>query len=105
MFSAGRATGVQVRHDHGSRYMIETFQMELRFLGMMSSPAFLRAPESNGVAERFIRTSRSSYCGGARFRPSRISAAPSVIGCDSIMSSGSASGLGFAPRLRCGETS
>ncbi len=56
VFSAGRATGVQVRHDHGSQYMSEAFQTELRFLGMTSSPAFVRAPEGNGVAERFIRT-------------------------------------------------
>jgi transposase InsO family protein len=55
-FSPGSATGVQVRHDHGSQYMSDDFQTELRFLGMTSSPAFVRAPEGNGVAERFIRT-------------------------------------------------
>jgi transposase InsO family protein len=32
------------------------FQKELRFLGIESSPAFVRAPEGNGCAERFIRT-------------------------------------------------
>ena len=32
------------------------FQKELRFLGIGSSPAFVRAPEGNGCAERFIRT-------------------------------------------------
>ncbi len=36
--------------------MSEAFQAELRFLKMTSSPAFVRAPEGNGVAERFIRT-------------------------------------------------
>lgn len=55
-FSAGIATGVQVWHDHGSQYMSDDFQAELRFLGITSSPAFVRAPEGNGVAERFIRT-------------------------------------------------
>jgi transposase InsO family protein len=54
--AAGIATGVQVRHDHGSQYMSDDFQAELRFLGMTSSPAFVRAPEGNGIAERFIRT-------------------------------------------------
>ena len=54
--SAGIATGLQVRHDHGSQYMSDDFQAELRFLGVTSSPAFVRAPEGNGVAERFIRT-------------------------------------------------
>ncbi len=54
--SAGIATGLQVRHDHGSQYMSDDFQTELRFLGVTSSPAFVRAPEGNGVAERFMRT-------------------------------------------------
>ena len=54
--SAGIALGLQVRHDHGSQYMSDDFQAELRFLGVTSSPAFVRAPEGNGVAERFIRT-------------------------------------------------
>jgi transposase InsO family protein len=54
--TAGIAAGVQVRHDQGSQYMSDDFQAELRFLGMTSSPAFVRAPEGNGVAERFIRT-------------------------------------------------
>lgn len=54
--STGIAAGLQVRHDHGSQYMSDEFQAELRFLGITSSPAFVRAPEGNGVAERFIRT-------------------------------------------------
>ncbi len=36
--------------------MSDAFQSELRFLGINSSPAFVRAPEGNGCAERFIRT-------------------------------------------------
>jgi len=54
--AAGIATNLQVRHDHGSQYMSDDFQAELQFLGITSSPAFVRAPEGNGVAERFIRT-------------------------------------------------
>jgi putative transposase len=50
------AGGLAVRHDHGSQYMSDTFQTEMRFLGIQSSPAFVRAPEGNGCAERFIRT-------------------------------------------------
>ena len=41
---------------HGSQYMSDVFQKELAFLGIDSSPAFIRAPEGNGCAERFIRT-------------------------------------------------
>ena len=36
--------------------MSDDFQQELQFLGMSSSPSFVREPEGNGVAERFIRT-------------------------------------------------
>jgi len=50
------ARGLALRHDHGSQYMADAFQKELRFLGIDSSPAFVRAPEGNGCAERFIRT-------------------------------------------------
>jgi putative transposase len=55
-FAQGVAAGLAVRHDHGSQYMSDAFQKELRFLGIESSPAFVRAPEGNGCAERFIRT-------------------------------------------------
>jgi putative transposase len=50
------AAGLTLRHDHGSQYMSDHFQAELRFLGIASSPAFVREPEGNGCAERFIRT-------------------------------------------------
>ena len=55
-FGKNVARGLAVRHDHGSQYMADAFQKELRFLGIDSSPAFVRAPEGNGCAERFIRT-------------------------------------------------
>jgi len=55
-YEAGVARGLQARHDHGSQYVSDYFQAELKFLGITSSPAFVREPEGNGVAERFIRT-------------------------------------------------
>jgi len=55
-FAKDVATGVQLRHDHGSQYVSHDFQAEVRFLGIESSPAFVREPEGNGCAERFIRT-------------------------------------------------
>lgn len=51
-----RAQGLTLRHDHGSNYMSGDFQREIGFLGIASSPAFIRQPEGNGVAERAIRT-------------------------------------------------
>ncbi len=42
-FGVGVASGLAVRHDHGSQYTSDAFQGELRFLGITSSPAFVRA--------------------------------------------------------------
>jgi transposase InsO family protein len=50
------AAGLTVRHDHGSPHVAHGFPNELAFWGIASSPAFVRAPEGNGGAERFIRT-------------------------------------------------
>jgi putative transposase len=55
-YRAEVAVGLALRHDHGSPFMSDLFQTELRFLGITSSPAFVREPEGNGCAERFIRT-------------------------------------------------
>ena len=55
-YGAGIAAGLALRHDHGSQFLSHAYQAELRFLGIRSSPAFLREPEGNGCAERFIRT-------------------------------------------------
>ena len=52
----GVADGLRLRHDHGSNYLADDFQQEVAFFGIESSPSFVRAPEGNGVAERFIRT-------------------------------------------------
>lgn len=53
---AGVAVGLSLRHDHGSQYAADDFQREIAFLGIESSPSFVRAPEGNGCAERIIRT-------------------------------------------------
>ena len=50
------AAGLILRHDNGSNYLADEFQGEIEFLGIESSPAFVRQPEGNGVAERVIRT-------------------------------------------------
>ena len=52
----GAARGLRLRHDHGSNYLADDFQQEVAFFGIDSSPSFVREPEGNGVAERFIRT-------------------------------------------------
>jgi len=52
----GVARGLMLRHDHGSNYMSGDFQEEIECLGIEASPSFVREPQGNGVAERFIRT-------------------------------------------------
>jgi transposase InsO family protein len=56
IYGEAAAKGLTLRHDHGSQFMSDTFQDELKFLGIRSSPAFVREPQGNGIAERFVRT-------------------------------------------------
>ena len=53
---ADAARGLLLRHDHGSAFMSDHVQNQIAFLGLTPSFAFVRQPETNGVAERFIRT-------------------------------------------------
>jgi putative transposase len=62
------AQGLSIRHDHGSQYMSHDFQKEIAWLGALSSPAFVRAPEGNGCAERFIRTLKENLLWVRTFR-------------------------------------
>ena len=54
--SPGAARGMALRHDHGSNFMAEHFQKQIRFWGMTPSYAFVGEPQTNGVIERFFRT-------------------------------------------------
>lgn len=67
-FSPGVAVGLCLRHDHGSVYMSEDFQNEIRFIGIEPSPAFVRQPEGNGCIERFFRTLKEQVLWVRRFR-------------------------------------
>jgi putative transposase len=66
-FAEGIASGLALRHDHGSQYVADDFQRELAFLGVEPSPAFIREPEGNGCAERFIRTLKENLLWVRRF--------------------------------------
>ena len=76
-YETGIALGLLARHDHGSQYVSDYFQDDLKFLGLVSSPAFVREPEGNGVAERFIRRGYVEFVsepGGSRRIALRIPA-------------------------------
>jgi len=66
-FAAGIARGLKIRHDHGSQFVADDYQLELAFLGIESSPAFVREPEGNGCVERFIRTLKENLLWVRRF--------------------------------------
>jgi putative transposase len=66
-FGNNAASGLALRHDHGSQYVSHHFQSEIRFLGLASSPAFVREPEGNGCAERFIRVLKENLLWVRRF--------------------------------------
>jgi putative transposase len=66
-FADGIAHGLELRHDHGSQFVADDFQRELAFLGIAPSPAFVREPEGNGCAERFIRTLKENLLWVRRF--------------------------------------
>ena len=66
-FAGGIAGGLKLRHDHGSQFVADDYQRELAFLGIESSPAFVREPEGNGCVERFIRTLKENLLWVRRF--------------------------------------
>src|SRR3954464_11225783 len=65
---ADAARGLLLRHDHGSAFMSAHFQSQIPFLGLTPSFAFVRQPETKGVAERFIRTLKEQGVLGRIFR-------------------------------------
>ena len=50
------AVGLVLRHDHGSQYAARDFQAGLAFVGIQSSPSYVREPQGNGIAEQKFRT-------------------------------------------------
>ena len=65
---AGAARGLALRHDHGSNFMAEAFQKQIRFWGISPSYAFVGEPETNGVIERLFRTLKEQIVHGRIFQ-------------------------------------
>jgi transposase InsO family protein len=66
-FKTKVAEGLTLRHDHGSRYVSRVFQKEISYPGIWSSPTFVREPQGNGIAERFVRTLKENLLWIRRF--------------------------------------
>jgi putative transposase len=65
---AGAARGLALRHDHGSNFMAEVFQKQIKFWGLAPSYAFVAEPETNGVIERLFRTLKEQAIHGRIFQ-------------------------------------
>ena len=65
---ADAARGLMLRMDHGTQYLSDHFQNQIKFWGIAPSFAFLEQPQTNGVAERFFRTLKEQAIYGRVFR-------------------------------------
>ena len=63
---AGR--GLALRMDHCSQYLSDHFQNRIKYWGINPSFAFIEQPQTNGVAERFIRTIKEQVNYGRVFQ-------------------------------------
>ena len=64
----GAARGLELRIDHGSQYMSDHFLNQIKNWGMAPSFAFVSEPQTNGIAERFIRTLKEQVIHGRIYR-------------------------------------
>lgn len=62
------ARGLKLRMDHGPQYTSDHFVNQVRYWGITPSFAFVSEPETNGVAERFMRTLKEQAIYGRTFR-------------------------------------
>ena len=60
----GDLGGLALRHDHGSNFMADHFQKQIRSWGIAPSFAFVAEPQTNGVIERFFRTFKEQVVHG-----------------------------------------
>ena len=67
-FGKGVAQGLTLRHDHGSQFIADDFQNEIKFLGIKDSASYVREPQGNGIAERFVRILKENLLWIRRFR-------------------------------------
>jgi len=65
---AGAARGLALRHDHGSNFMADVFQKQMKFWGVAPSYAFVAEPETNGCIERLFRTLKEQAIHGRIFQ-------------------------------------
>jgi hypothetical protein len=91
--AAGVARGVALRHDHGSQFLADHFQNQIKFWGMAPSFAFVSKPETNGGGPNASsEPSRSRSSMAASTRLSLTFEPPCGCSSSATMPSGSLSG-------------
>ena len=65
---AGAARGLALRHDHGSNFVADALQRQMRSWGLSPSHASIGEPEANGVIERLFRTLKEQVVHGRIFQ-------------------------------------
>lgn len=68
---ADAARGLKLRLDHGTQYLSDHFQNQIKFRGIAPSFAFVEEPQTNGVVERFNRTLKEQIVFGRTYRNSK----------------------------------
>jgi transposase InsO family protein len=66
--AADSGRGLALRMDHGTQYPWDHFLNQLKHWGITPSFAFIEQPQTNGVAERFIRTLKEQVIFGWLFK-------------------------------------
>jgi putative transposase len=59
--------GLSLRMDHDTQYLSDHFQNQFKYCGISPSFAFIEQLQTNGVAERFIRTLKEQVIYGRIF--------------------------------------
>ena len=77
------------------------FQDEIEWLGIEASPSFVREPEGNGVAERFIRTLKENLLWVRPSIPSKSYESRSSNLQLATTKPGSSPGMATVPQHRC----
>jgi len=97
---ADLARGLSLRHDWGPQYRSGHFLGSIAWLGIADDAAVLGEPETNGCAERWIRTLKEQCCGPSCTTPSTSSARPSPASWAPTTPSGWSAGSATAPQRR-----
>lgn len=62
------ARGIKLCHDHGSCFLADEFDRQVKAWGLTPSYALVGQPETNGVIERFFKTLKEQVVYGRIFQ-------------------------------------